>query len=154
MYEPFVRWSSENLGQWHYVLGYVIVLTSHNWPIMLALSASLYFGFRAYIRPSRLNVNWLLTALLLGLVYEYAKHIAPELHAAIDFLFHIELSPLNRPLHLLVGPMTTTILLGSWVTLLAQSLRLSLNGVREHQLSGHRARNDTTTATPAPPARD
>lgn len=130
MYETFVRWSSENLGQWHYVLGYFIVLTSHNWPIMLALAGGLYFGYRAYMRPNQLNVKWLLAALLLGLVYEYEKHLAPELHAAVDFLFHLELSALNRLFHTLVGSFATTLLKVALVAMLIQSLRVSLTAWR------------------------
>ncbi|MCS6881909.1 MAG: hypothetical protein RMK84_06925 [Oscillochloridaceae bacterium] len=120
------EWSYANLGQWHYVLGYAIVLVSHNWPIMLALALSGWFGLRAYVQPTRLNVSWLLTGLLFGLLYEYAKHIARELHAAIDFLFGLEIANLNRPLHFLVGPAAIIILQLSFLAMLAQSLRLSL----------------------------
>lgn len=126
MYESFNTWSYENLGQWHYVLGYLIVLTSHNWPIITALAASFWFGCKAYMRPSRLNVSWLLTALLFGLVYEYDKHIATELHAAIDFLFGAEISFWNEPLHRLVGPIITTLLLASAIGMLVQSIRLTI----------------------------
>lgn len=120
------EWSHANLGQWHYALGYAIVLVSHNWPIMLALALSVWFGCRAYVQPNRLNVSWLLTALLFGLLYEYVKHIAGELHAAIDFLFGFEIAHLNRPLHVLVGPVAVTILQLGFLAMLAQSLRLSL----------------------------
>ncbi len=122
----FEQWSYVNFGQWHYVLGYSIVLVSHNWPILLAVTLSVWFGYRAYVQPSRLNVSWLLTTLLLGLLYEYAKHIAVELHAAIDFLFGLEIAHLNRPLHILVGPAAVTILQLSFLGMLAQSIRLSL----------------------------
>jgi hypothetical protein len=124
--QAFEQWSYTNLGQWHYALGYSIVLISHNWPIMLAVALSVWFGYRAYVRPTRLNVSWLLTALLLGLLYEYAKHIAAELHTAIDFLFGLEIAHLNRPLHVLVGPVAITILQLGFLAMLAQSLRLSL----------------------------
>ncbi|MGQ9928449.1 MAG: hypothetical protein ACUVS4_16480 [Chloroflexaceae bacterium] len=124
--QTFEQWSYANLGQWHYVLGYSIVLVSHNWPIILAAALSVWFGYRAYVRPGRLNVSWLLTALLLGLLYEYAKHIAAELHTAIDFLFGLEIAYLNRPLHVLVGPAAITILQLGFLAMLAQSVRLSL----------------------------
>ncbi len=124
--QAFEQWSHANLGQWHYALGYCIVLVTHNWPIMLAVALSVWFGYRAYVRPTRLNVSWLLTALLLGLLYEYAKHVARELHAAIDFLFGLEIAHWNRPLHFLVGPGAITILQLGFLVMLAQSLRLSL----------------------------
>ncbi|MCX7791996.1 MAG: hypothetical protein N2378_15260 [Chloroflexaceae bacterium] len=126
--QTFEQWSYANLGQWHYVLGYSIGLISHNWPIMLAVALSVWFGYRAYVQPTRLNVSWLLTALLLGLLYEYAKHIAGELHAAIDFLFGLEIAHLNRPLHFLVGRAAITILQLSFLAMLAQSVRLTLIG--------------------------
>lgn len=108
-------WSEAHLGQWHYVLGYLIVLGSHNWPIMLALGLSIWFGYQAYRTPNRMWVSWLITALLFGLAYEYDKHIAPALHAAVNFLFHLELTGLNRFFHLLVGPVATTLLVLAWV---------------------------------------
>lgn len=126
MGDMFTVWSEANLGQWHYVLGYLLVLTSHNWPIMLALTGSLCCGYWAYRHPSRLSVNWLLTALLLGLVYEYDKHIAPELLTAVDFLFHAEITTWNRPLHVIAGTGARTVLLVCWLAMLAQSARLSL----------------------------
>ncbi len=124
--EALEQWSYANLGQWHYVLGYSIVLVAHNWPIMLAVALCVWFGYRAYVQPSRLTVSWLLTALLLGLLYEYAKHIAVELHTAIDFLFGLEIARLNRGLHFLVGPAAIIILQLSFLGMLAQSVRLSL----------------------------
>ncbi|MFV9504552.1 MAG: hypothetical protein AB4911_08285 [Oscillochloridaceae bacterium umkhey_bin13] len=135
MYETFVRWSSTNLGQWHYVLGYFIVLVSHNWPIIVALTATIWFSYRAYQQPSRLRVAWLLTALLFGLAYEYEKHVASELHQAIDFLFGVELAALNQPLHLLVGPVANTILLALWLIVLVQALRLSLIAIRTRRIA-------------------
>jgi hypothetical protein len=136
MGDMFKVWSEVNLGQWHYVLGYLIVLTSHNWPIMLALMGCLCFGCWAYRHPSRLSVNWLLTALLLGLVYEYDKHLAPELHAAVDFLFHLELSALNRLFHTFVGSFAITLLKVAWVAMLIQSLRVSLTAWRARARQG------------------
>jgi len=124
--QAFEQWSDVHLNQWHYVLGYMLTLVSHNWPIMLAAALSVWFGYQAYVRPTRLNVSWLLTALLLGLLYEYAKHIAAELHTAIDFLFGLEIAHWNRPLHVLVGPAMHTVLTLGWLGLLVQSLRLSI----------------------------
>jgi hypothetical protein len=118
-------WSETNLGQWHYVLGYLIVLTSHNWPIMLALAGSVWFGYKAYRTPNRRWVSWLLSALVGGLMFEYHKHIAPTFHAAVDFLFLAELSAVNRFFHLLVGPIATAGLILGWLALLVQAVRPS-----------------------------
>lgn len=126
MYERFVNWSEANLGQWHFVLGYVIVLVSHNWPIMVALAASVWSAYRAYVQPSRFRVSWLLTALLFGFAYEYEKHVAVEFHTAIDFLFDDQIPGMNAFLHVVVGPVANTTLLISLLALFAQSLRLSL----------------------------
>lgn len=118
-------WSEQHLGQWHYVLGYALVLLSHNWPIALALVLCGWFGYKAYRRPNRLWVTWLLTALLLGLAYEYEKHVASELRQAIGFLFGLELAPWNGPLQTLVGPGIATALHASLLVLLAQAIRLT-----------------------------
>lgn len=119
------HWSETNLGQWHYVLGYLIVLISHNWPIMLALAGCIWFGYRAYRTPNRLWVSWLLCALVGGLIFEYHKHIAPTLHNAVDMLFLAEISRLNRFFHLLVGPIATIGLTLGWLSLLVQAGRQS-----------------------------
>jgi uncharacterized membrane protein YedE/YeeE len=124
--QVFEQWSYANLGQWHYALGYTLTLVSHNWPIMLALILGGWFGFRAYRQPSRARVSWLLTAILFGLAYEYRKHIAGELHAAVDFLFIGELAGLNRLMHWLVGPALSTALTAGSLAVLAQSVRLTL----------------------------
>ncbi|GIV86234.1 MAG: hypothetical protein KatS3mg054_0263 [Chloroflexus sp.] len=108
MIESFFRWSEHNLGQSHYVLGYLIVLFSHNWPIIGTLGIALLLSIRLYRQPSRTNAVWLFSALLFGLGYEYEKHVAVELHHAIDMLFGFELAGWNRPLHFLVGPIINT----------------------------------------------
>lgn len=126
MLEAFYHWSHAHLGQWHYVLGYAIGLTSHNWPVMLSVALSLALGVRLYHRPSRTNACWLFAALLLGVSYEYHKHVAGELHNAVDFLFGAEIRALNRPMHLLVGPIVTSVLLGLTVWSLLRAMQLSL----------------------------
>ncbi|MCX7860466.1 MAG: hypothetical protein N2385_10265 [Chloroflexus sp.] len=106
--EQFFRWSEQHLGQTHYVLGYLIILVSHNWPIIAALVAALFFSIRLYCQPSRANAVWLFSALLFGLGYEYEKHVAGELHHAIDMLFGLEIAHWNRPLHIIAGPVINT----------------------------------------------
>jgi hypothetical protein len=131
MIDGFYRWSESELGQWHYAIGYVITLVSHNWPILIAVAGCCWFGWRAYVHPSRLTVSWLLTSLLFGLAYEYEKHVAGELHRAIDFLFGLEIAAWNRPLHLLIGSVANTILLLAFLILLAQSIRLTVQSRRK-----------------------
>jgi hypothetical protein len=106
----FEQWSAENLGQWHYVLGYSIVLLSHNWPIFLALGLCVWFGIKLYRNPTRYWVSWFFSALLFGLAYEYYKHVALELHRAIDQIFMFELLWISPLLHVLVGPVVTALL--------------------------------------------
>ncbi len=106
--EPFYVWSEQNLGQTHYVIGYLIILISHNWPIMATLAAALFFSIRLYRQPSRVNAVWLFSALLLGMGYEYEKHVAGELHHTIDMLFGLEIVRWKRPLHFIVGPLINT----------------------------------------------
>lgn len=106
--EQFYVWSEQNLGQTHYVIGYLVVLVSHNWPIIAALAAALFFSIQLYRQPSRANAVWLFSALLFGLGYEYEKHVAGELHHAIDMLFGLEIAHWNRPLHFIVGPVINT----------------------------------------------
>lgn len=87
------------------MIGYLIILISHNWPIMAAIAAALFFSIQLYQQPSRANAVWLFSALLFGMGYEYEKHVAGELHHAIDVLFGLEIVHWNRPLHLIVGPL-------------------------------------------------
>lgn len=153
MFGQLERWSAANLGQWHYVFGYAIVLLSHNWPIILALVGAFWFGAQAYRRPTRHNVSWLLTALLLGLAYEYDKHVAAELHKAVDFLFGIEIAAWNRPMHILVGPVAKAALLASFLVMLAQSIMLTL-AVRSRLKTRARGPQPYNRDNTAPPAHE
>jgi hypothetical protein len=74
------------LGHWHYILGYLIVLTLHNWPVMLALGASLYSAVKLYRAPTRRNVQMFYGWMLLVLLYEYIKHLGAYLAEPVDFL--------------------------------------------------------------------
>lgn len=147
MDQGFEQWSAANLGQWHYVFGYLIVLISHNWPIILAVVLFIIFGIRLYAEPTRARVAWLFTAFLLGLAYEYEKHIAGELHQAIDFLFGLEISAWNRPLHLLVGPGMNTVFLLAFFAMLIQAVRLSFfSEERQHKTARRRSSNEHVPA--------
>jgi hypothetical protein len=110
--QAFEQWSAQNLGQWHYVLGYSIVLLSHNWPIFLALGLCGWFGFKLYRNPTRLWVCWFFSALLFGLAYEYYKHVVPTLYSSIDQIFMFELLWISPLLHVLIGPIGTALLSG------------------------------------------
>jgi len=132
--EPFFRWSEQHLGQSHYVLGYLIVLVSHNWPIIFALGSALWLSIRLYRTPTRANAVWLFSALLFGLGYEYEKHVAGELHQAIDMLFGYEIAGWNRPLHILVGPVINTGFVLMTLTMVLHGLQLSFGSALTTQL--------------------
>lgn len=74
-------------SHWHYILGYLIITTAHNWPALLALLMSLHSVWRLYRMPTRRNVQWLYGWALLLFAYEYAKHLGDELARPIVFLF-------------------------------------------------------------------
>jgi hypothetical protein len=105
--------------QIHYVLGWTIVLISHNWPLLLSGSLLLACAITAWRQPNRRRLAALYGSALLALAYEYDKHIGPQLQDAANYLLMFELLPLNRPVWLLVGPiMTGTILVlaaGFWL---------------------------------------
>jgi hypothetical protein len=124
------RWSAGNLGQWHYVLGYTIVLLAHNWPLLLALALCLFWGRRLYRRPDRLHVCWFFAGLLLGITYEYDKHVAPTLHASLDTVLGLEAGWLNQPAHYAVGPAAKLLLSGATVFFLGQALWLTVHSRR------------------------
>ncbi|WP_322816673.1 hypothetical protein [Chloroflexus sp.] len=123
--EVFYQWSEQHLGQSHYIIGYIIVLIGHNWPIIVSLGAALVMSIRLYRQLNRANAVWLFSALLFGLGYEYEKHVAGELHHAIDMLFGLELTGWNRPLHMLVGPVFNTVFVVLTLTMVLHGLQLS-----------------------------
>jgi hypothetical protein len=125
MFDQMRRWSEENLGQWHYVLGYVITLVDHNWPIMVALSLFLWQAARLYRLPTRANVSLLYVWLLLGGAYEYHKHLASDLHRVVNYLLRDELGFLNSIGHALVGWMMASLLIGGAVAFVLHAMWLS-----------------------------
>jgi hypothetical protein len=100
------------MPQHHYVLGWLIVLIGHNWPVMLAAIATLVSAIAAWRQPSRRRLAWLYGAALLAVAYEYHKHIAPRLQDAANYLLMFELLRFNRVAWLLVGPIATWTLIG------------------------------------------
>ena len=73
-------------SQWHYIFGYLIGLTGHNWPIMLCTACGLYYAWRLYQRPRARDVRLLYGWALLGVAYEYRKHLQGVFDEAVDFL--------------------------------------------------------------------
>lgn len=96
-----------NPPQTHYLLGWLIVLTGHNWPVMLAALSMLISAILAWRSPTRRRLALLYGSSLLALAYEYDKHIGPQLQDAANYLLMFELLWLNRPVWLLVGPIAT-----------------------------------------------
>ena len=110
---------SPNPPQSHYVLGWLIVLVSHNWPVMLAALATLSSAVGAWRRPSRRRLAFLYGSALFVLAYEYHKHVGPTLQEAANYLLMFELLWLNCPVRLLVGPVASATLAvagaGFWI---------------------------------------
>jgi hypothetical protein len=84
-------------SHWHYILGYLIVTVSHNWPALLALLMSLHGAWRLYRAPVRRNVQWLYGWALLLFAYEYAKHLGDELARPVVFLFTTDWAWMQPP---------------------------------------------------------
>jgi hypothetical protein len=125
MFDQMRRWSEENLGQWHYVLGYLITLVHHNWPIFLSIGLCLWQAVRLYRQPTRANVSLLYVWLLLGGAYEYRKHVAGNLHSMVDQLLYAEIDYLNSIGHAIVGWMMTSFLIGAAAACVAHAMWLS-----------------------------
>ena len=122
----FEQWSQTNLGQGHYLLSYLLVLVTHNWPLLFAVGLCLWWGTWLYRAPSRARVCWFFGALLFGFAYEYTKHIAPTLHASLDTVLGAELLWLNLPAHLLVGPLAQGLIFVAMTFFLGQGLWLEV----------------------------
>ncbi len=109
-------------GQTHYVLGWLIILVSHNWPVLLALAATLVSALRAWHTPTRRRLAAVYGSVLLVVTYEYHKHIGPQLQDAANYLLLFELQQYNRPVWIFVGPVVTglliTLTLSFWVYML------------------------------------
>ncbi|MEO7911883.1 MAG: sialidase family protein [Roseiflexaceae bacterium] len=73
-------------SHWHYILGYLIITTAHNWPVILALALAGYTGWRLYQTPTRRNVQRLYGWALLAFTYEYIKHLSDYLAEPGRFL--------------------------------------------------------------------
>lgn len=124
----FERWSYEHLGQWHYVIGYAYVLLAHNWPLFLSGTLCLWWGWQLYSRPSRSRVCLFFGALLLGLSFEYNKHVAPTLQASLAMVLWREAGWLSGPVTILVGPTARLLLSAAVVYFFGQGLWLKAAG--------------------------
>lgn len=130
MLAPLWEWSQRHLGQWHYVLGYLITLVTHNWPLFGAIGLIIWGGIRLMRCPNRPNACLVFAGICIVAAYEYNKHVALQLHEAVEFLFYewSGLHYLYAPLHFIIGPLITTVLFASGPAWLAGALFLS----REH----------------------
>jgi hypothetical protein len=94
-------------SHWHYILGYLIILVAHNWPVFVAVLTTLHAMWRLYVAPTRRNVQWLYGWALLVFAYEYAKHLGDELARPVVFLFTTDwawMQPVGMFLVALVPP--------------------------------------------------
>ncbi len=89
-------------SQWHYILGYMIVLSSHNWPLMICISGGLFHAWRLYREPKPLDVRLLYGWAMLGLAYEYRKHLQGIFDEAVDFLMASHFGQWNSWGHLVI----------------------------------------------------
>ena len=119
------------------MLGYSIVLLSHNWPLVLALGLSLWAGWQLYCRPERKQVCWFFGTLLFGLAYEYGKHVAPTLHSSLDTVLGAEAGWLSGPAHAVVGPGLKLLLFGAMAFFLGQALWLEARTQRQVERLPH-----------------
>jgi hypothetical protein len=126
----FAQWSYNHLGQWHYALGYLITLLAHNGPLLLSVAACLWYGARLYRAPSRARVCSFFGALLLGVGYEYHKHVAPTLRGSLDMVLWREIAWLNTPVQLLVGPVMQGVLFAAMVFFLGYGFWLEAGDIR------------------------
>jgi hypothetical protein len=100
-------------SHWHYILGYLIVTTEHNWPVMIALAIAGYSGWRLYQTPTRHNVQRLYGWALLAGTYEYIKHLGDYLAEPVDFLLTTDWTWMKSTGHILiqiVAPFTMLVL--------------------------------------------
>lgn len=122
-------------GQTHYVLGWVIILISHNWPVLLALAATLVSAFLAWRKPTRRGLAAVYSSVLFVVAYEYHKHIGPTLQDAANYLLSRELLWMNRAVWLLVGPIATVVLVLLAVTFGLYALAARLGQHPQHPIS-------------------
>jgi hypothetical protein len=109
-------------SHWHYILGYLIVLTGHNWPVFVAVLVGLHAAWRLYRTPTRRNVQWLYGWVLLAFAYEYAKHLGDELARPVVFLFTTDWAWMQPIGILLVAHMPPPLLVVFALALLLRAL--------------------------------
>jgi hypothetical protein len=109
-------------SHWHYVLGYLIVTTVHNWPVVIALAASTYCSWRLYRNPTRRNVQLLYGWVLLVFAYEYVKHLSEYLSEPVDFLLTADWTWMQPVGHLLVEWLLPPILIVLALLLLVRGI--------------------------------
>jgi hypothetical protein len=89
-------------SHWHYLLGYLIVTTLHNWPVMIAAAMAGLAALQLYRHPERRRVERFYGWGLLTLSYEYIKHVGGYLVEPVHFLFTTDWSWLQSAGYLIV----------------------------------------------------
>lgn len=90
-------------GRSHYILGYLIVTVGHNWPVLVALLATLICAVAVWRRPNRRRLAALYGWAMLAVLYEYHKHIVPRFVEAAMFLVG-DSAPLYSTMRFVVEP--------------------------------------------------
>ena len=111
----------QQYSHWHYILGYLIVTTSHNWPVMIALALAGYSGWRLYQMPTRRNVQRLYGWILLACAYEYVKHLGEYLSEPVGFLLTADWAWMQAAPRVIVQSVWG-LLIAAGVTLLLKAL--------------------------------
>src|SRR6266542_4331153 len=111
----------QQYSHWHYILGYLIVTTSHNWPVMIALALAGYSGWRLYQMPTRRNVQRLSGWILLACAYEYVKPLGEYLSEPVGFLLTADWAWMQAAPRVIVQSVWG-LLIAAGVTLLLKAL--------------------------------
>ena len=111
--------------QSHYVAGWLIIVTAHNWPAGVTFCLAVWCAVLLWRTPTRRRAALLYGSALLFACYEYAKHVGPTLRDAVNYLLIFELAAANRPAGLLVDPIITIALLTAALWFLGYGLLAS-----------------------------
>jgi hypothetical protein len=136
----------QQYSHWHYLLGYLIVTSAHNWPVLIALAMSARRAWLLYRAPTRPNVQWLYGWALLVLAYEYVKHLGAELVEPVYFLFTSDWAWM-RPWPALAIELLAPALI---VLIALRLLLLALGAPRRLRLFAGRANRSTPSGQPLP----
>lgn len=124
----------QQYSHWHYIFGYLIILTNHNWPVMMALAMTTYNIRRLYHQPNRTHVQRFYGWGLLVLAYEYAKHLGDEFARPVGFLFTMDWAWMVPSLTVLIArvPVLIMIVLSLWLLFPRQPIRVPIRHSNDH----------------------